>query len=490
MKCKPIFLPSFGMRMSLLVFAILLFGSFLRAPLYSQLPTAVEIAGRMTIGWNIGNSLEVPSGETDWGNPGINQDLIDAVADAGFNTIRIPCSWDSHADPTTLEIDYSYIDRVAEVVEYCYDNDLYIIINCHWDGGWLENNVTEAAQEEVNRKQEAYWTQIADYFMDYDEYLLFAGTNEPNVDTPAQMDIMMSYHQTFIDAVRATGGNNSSRVLIIQGPTTDIDKTNQWMSSMPTDQIENRLMFEIHYYTPWNFCGMTRDESWGKMFYFWGKDYHSTTNPERNATWGEESTVESLFQSMKTRFVDKDIPVIMGEYSAVKRLSLAGNDLELHIASREYFYRYVTNAAVRYGMIPIYWDNGIYGNNQAALFDRHDGEIVDPGAVEALMLGLSEASPVDEKQENQKSSFLNSLNALPNPVSNTTQIQLNLEKAEPVNISIVNILGQEVACFDNLYFSRGINRVTWNADHLPAGPYFVKVMNEEHMFMKKVTVMH
>ena len=102
------------------------------------------------------------------------------------------------------------------------------------------------------------------------------------------------------------------------------------MTTMPTDQISNRLMVEVHYYTPWNFCGMTADEWWGNMFYFWGEDYHSTTNTDRNATYGEEDAVESYFQMMKTQFVDNGIPMILGEWGAIKRTGLTGDDLTLH----------------------------------------------------------------------------------------------------------------------------------------------------------------
>ncbi len=444
----------------------------------------------MKIGWNIGNSLEVPSGETGWGNPMVDQELIDAVSNAGFNTIRIPCAWDSHADQSTLEIDPAWLSRVSEVVDYCYANDMYIIINCHWDGGWLENNVTVAMQDTVNAKQEAYWTQIADYFKDYDEHLLFASANEPNVENATQMTVLLSYHQTFIDAVRATGGNNSSRVLVIQGPSTDIDKTNQLMSSLPADQIEDHLIVEIHYYTPWNFCGLTSDADWGKMFYFWGQGYHSATNPDRNATWGEEAAAESYFQLMKTKFVDQGIPVILGEYSAVKRTSLTGTDLDLHLASREYYYKYVTDAAIRHGLVPIYWDNGYNGNNGVALFNRINGAIVDQGALDALIEGAETGTSVEEQQAPKKKAVDQFITALPNPVSASTEIQLTLEKAAHVNISVVNILGQEVAYFNNLNFSRGVNSVTWNAFNLPTGAYFIRVNNGAHQLTRKVLVVH
>jgi endoglucanase len=450
-------------------------------PLLSQLPTATEIARNLKIGWNIVNTLEVPinniNAETGWGNPKVNQTLINAVCNAGFNTIRIPCAWDSHANQSTLEIDTAWLRRVREVVDYCYANNMYVIINCHWDNGWLENNVTEAKKDTVNKKQKAYWTQIANYFKDYDEHLLFAGANEPNVNDATGMAVLSSYHQTFIDAVRSTGGNNSSRVLVIQGPSTDIEKTNTLMKTMPTDSISDRLIAEIHYYTPWNFCGLTTDESWGKMFYFWGKDYHSTTNPGRNATWGEESTVESYFQLMKTKFVDKGIPMVLGEYGAVKRTSLTGNDLTLHIASREYWFQYVTNAALRYGMIPYCWDNGI--------FDRNNGAVVDQGTLDAIVRGAAPTS-VQDRQESDSRSASEYVTALPNPVSSSTKIQYSLHTNARVTIGIYNILGQQVARFEDLSGDAGMHSVTWNPGALSNGTYFIVVHSGDHLLTKKV----
>lgn len=469
-----------------LIFCIL--GLFLNTELFSQLPPASEIAAKMTIGWNIGNSLEVPSGETGWGNPRVSQFLIDSVKRAGFNTIRIPCAWNSHANQSTLEIDKNFLYRVSEVVDYCYNNEMYVIINCHWDGGWLENNVTEDKKESVNTKQKAYWTQIAEYFKDYDEHLLFASANEPNVENAAQMAVLLSYHQTFIDAVRATGGNNSSRVLVIQGPSTDIDKTNKLMSTLPIDQIENRLMAEIHYYTPWNFCGLEQDASWGKMFYFWGKDYHSSTNTARNANWGEESALETYFKSMKTKFVDIGIPVILGEYGAIKRTSLTGGDLTLHLASREFYFKYVTNAAIRYGMIPVYWDNGHNGNNGFALFNRTNGAVVDQGALDAIIEGAEVSTSVNEQPETETNSIIESISALPNPVSGSTQIQLNLKQSARINISVYSILGQQVAKFSDLDLSAGSHSVNWNIGDLSNGIYFINVINGRQSLTRKVLV--
>jgi endoglucanase len=484
------FLKSTGPSTKLKMFSIVIPGLFLGTSLFGQLPTASEIAAQMIIGWNIGNSLEVPSGETGWGNPKVDQELIDAVSDAGFNFIRIPCAWESHADPSTLEIDRTWLGRVQQVVDYGYEDNLFVILNCHWDGGWLENHVTADAQEAVNEKQEAYWTQIAEYFKEYDEHLLFAGANEPNVDNAGQMAVLMSYHQTFINAVRATGENNASRTLIVQGPSTDIDKISQWWTAMPADVINDRLMAEVHYYTPWNFCGMTRDETWGTMFYFWGKDFHSTTNPSRNATWGEESAADALFQKMKTKFADQGIPVIMGEYGAVKRTSLTGADLDLHVASREYYYKYVTGSAIRHGLIPVYWDAGGTGNNTMTLFNRNDGSVFDRGALDALMEGAAAKTSVEDRRKSDSGAGGCRITARTTPGSSFTEIRLYLKSAGRANLTVFNILGQAVARFGERSFSPGLNSVKWNTGGLPAGTYLVHAEACGQTSTSKVLVLH
>ncbi|HEY1202214.1 MAG TPA: cellulase family glycosylhydrolase, partial [Niastella sp.] len=346
----------------------------------AQLPTAQTVASQMKVSWNLGNTLEAICGENAWGNPTTTQTLINAVKAAGFNTVRIPCAWDCHA--TNGVIDANWLARVKAVVDYCISNQMYAIINIHWDGGWLENNCTTSAQSAVNAKQQNYWTQIANYFKNYNEHLLFASANEPNVSDATGMSVLLSYHQTFINAVRATGGNNSSRTLIIQGPGTDIDKTNTLMNTMPTDQIASRLMVEVHYYTPWNYCGLTSDESWGSMFYYWGNGYHSTIEPSRNATWGEESEVERLLGLMKTKFADKGIPVLIGEFGTIKRTN--PSDMQVHQASREYFNKYVVSSAKSKGMVPVYWDNGA---SDFGLFNRSTGAATDQGVINAIMQG-------------------------------------------------------------------------------------------------------
>ena len=162
------------------------------------------------------------------------------------------------------------------------------------------------------------------------------------------------------------------------------------MNTLPTDVIQNRMMVEIHYYTPWNFCGLEADADWGKMFYYWGAGYHSTTDPTRNANWGEEETVNTNFALMKTKFVDKGIPVVLGEYSVLRRSALAGDALANHLASRAYYLKYVTRQAKANGIIPFYWDSGYTGNNGSGLFNRNTRTVFDQQALDSLVLGAME----------------------------------------------------------------------------------------------------
>ena len=351
--------------------------------------TAVEMAARIRLGWNIGNSLEATGGETAWGNPAITPELMQLVKESGFNAVRIPASWDQYADPETAKIKIGWLNRVAEVVQYAIDLDMTVILNIHWDGGWLENNVTPDKQDGNNAKQRAYWQQIATHFRNFDERLVFAGANEPNVDDAEQMAVLDSYHQAFVDAVRCTGGKNAYRVLIVQGPSTDIEKTEKLWNGMPDDVLPDRLMAEVHFYTPWNFAGLTQDEDWGMQFYYWGEGNHSTKDLARNPTWGEEDTVDELFAMMKRKFVERGIPVLLGEYGAVRRSDLDGEALKLHLRSRTYYLEYVTRQALANGLLPFYWDNGVLGNHGFGIFDRNSISVFDPQALGALNNGTN-----------------------------------------------------------------------------------------------------
>jgi aryl-phospho-beta-D-glucosidase BglC (GH1 family) len=349
--------------------------------------SAVQLAAKMKLGWNIGNTFEAPNNEQGWGSPIITEDYIKFVKQSGFNAIRIPCQWDWHHidDRKTARINQAWLNRVKEVVGYCVNNDIYVLLNIHWDGGWLDHNINILKKDSINAKQKAYWEQIATAMRDFDEHLMFASANEPPVENAEQMGILLSYHQTFIDAVRSTGGRNSYRTLVVQGPSTDIVKTYDLMNTLPKDNIEGRMMVEIHNYTPFQFCLMNDDVNWGKMYYYWGAANHSTAEPDRNATWGEETEMTSYFQKMKEKFVDKGIPVIMGEYGAYRRDNSdhVPVDLEKHNASVDHWATFVTQQALAHGVIPFWWDTG-------GALDRSNYTVKDQRTIDALNAGAGQ----------------------------------------------------------------------------------------------------
>lgn len=339
-----------------------------------------------TYGWNLGNSMEAIPNPGSWG-PLPTQALINAVANARFNTVRIPCAWNAHADQSTYQIDPNYMAQVKQAVDWCYARNLYVIVNDHWDGGWLENNLTGTFNPTINAKMKAYWTQIAAAFSGYDNHLLFAAANEPNVDTAAQMSELAKYYQTFVSAVRSAKGNDASRWLVVQGPSTDIDKTNNLMASLPIDTVKGRLMVEVHYYTPYQYTIMSSDQPWGQVFYFWGQGYHSATDSYRNSTYGEESSLDAEFQKMYSQFTSRGIPVLLGEFRAAKRTNLNASESALNYASTTYWDKYVVDSAESHGMYPVCWDT------PGQTFDWVTGAIQDRQTLASLTGGPSLPPP-------------------------------------------------------------------------------------------------
>ena len=351
---------------------------------------AVQLAAKMHLGINFGNTMVSPV-EGEW-NSKITESYVRFVKQKGFNTVRLSVGWvwGHLSDPAKMTIDPAWLSRVKEVVGWCVANDMYVVLNAHADLGWLEDNVNAEMAVSVNAKQKAIWEQIATTMRDFDEHLLFAGTNEPKADTPEQMAILNGYHETFIKAVRSTGGRNSYRVLVVQGPYTDPNKTATLMTTFPADNIPNKLMLEVHDYTPATFTILTEgDVSWGKMVYYWGAGNHSTIEPERNATGVEEGAIDAEFKRIKENFVDKGIPVLLGEYAAWKRNAIDNpnylpKDLNKHNQSVNYWTGYVTKQAKANGIIPYYFETGF-------MFDRANNVVKDQPLLDAIIAGYNQS---------------------------------------------------------------------------------------------------
>lgn len=375
--------------------------------------TAMDIAALMYPGWNLGNTMEAGNAANNWKNAGIGsetfwqsakttQQLIDLVKASGFKSVRIPCSWvmGHITDAEACTIDADWLTRVHEVVDYCIKNNLYVIINQHWDGGWIEHNgMTANADIKTTKAQlTKIWTQIADNFKKYDEHLLFAGMNEPGVGA-GEGDIIgvadmsnriAEYEQTFIEAVRATGGNNAKRVLIVQGPNTDIDKfvANNYMSKIK-DSATDRLMVEVHFYDPYQFTDLSEDKDWGKYYLYWGKNNTNGSEADRTADAKyNEDYVEAQMKKMKTNFFDKGYPVLIGEFGANQRLAI-GKDA-VHDASVKDYYKAVVTSAINNGCVPMAWDTNS-GLPSMTIFNRAGASVSNANMLESIKAAVAAA---------------------------------------------------------------------------------------------------
>lgn len=378
--------------------------------------TAMALTRNISVGWNLGNTCESNNGnyfttsfsgtETLWGNPTTTQEMISAVKSAGFNAIRIPVCWGAHLlDKTNWTIDATWMARVKTIVDYAYSQGLYVILNSHHDG-WLEFDCNAKDSSTVRKKEVAMWTQIALQFRDYDEHLIFSGMNEPHQDndwnapSAEHATVESYYEQQFVNAVRATGGKNAYRCLIVQPWCCNPGYMSYF--TKPTDKVANRLILEFHYYNPWNFCG-TDDNTCVR---FWGDDYSKYGTI---STYGTATQIVADFKALKSNYIDKAIPVIMGEFGVNRHAFTATeitSGLQAHgEESRCYYLKWLVSTAHSYGIPLFYWDNGAIGtsvtatvlgsgSNAFALFNRKSSMAVyDSPAIAAIMEGAKTVYP-------------------------------------------------------------------------------------------------
>lgn len=357
-----------------------------------------EFTAALGLGWNLGNQLEafngdVPS-ETAWGNPEITEDLLKAVKEQGFSTVRIPVSYFTKiGEAPDYTVDPDWLDRIAQVVDYVVDNDMYAIVNMHGDGyytingAWLLCAEDDEAQVQIKEKYKAVWGQVAEKFKDYDEHLIFESMNEEfNNDygkpDPAAYANINDYNQIFVDTVRETGSNNAKRWLLVPGWNTNIDYTaGDYGFVIPSDsrcEAEgSRLMISVHYYDPYNF---TIDENITSAKTQWGKyaveDYDN---------WGQEDYVDAQMKKLNDTFVSKGFPVIIGELGVQDKAFMS----EDFPAFRCYWAEYVVKAAKNNGCVPVYWDNGWNGQKGLAVFDRTTKEVTQPELIEAMVRAIN-----------------------------------------------------------------------------------------------------
>ncbi|UUZ93491.1 cellulase family glycosylhydrolase [Paenibacillus sp. P25] len=362
---------------------------------FTQL-NASQIVFEMGAGWNLGNQLEASlSGtpnETAWGNPAVTQTLIQKVKAAGFKTIRIPVSYlNNIGSAPNYTINSAWLNRVKTVVDYAYNEGLYVIINMHGDGynsvpgSW--SLVNSSDQTTIRAKYQKVWQQIANTFVNYDEHLIFESMNEEfdgtyGTPNPAYYSNLNAYNQIFVDTVRQTGGNNSARWLLIPGWNTNIDYTvGNYGFALPTDNYrsstipssEKRIMISVHYYSPWDFCG----EESGTITQ-WGA---TAANPSKKSSWGQEDYLDSQLKSTYDKFVTQGYPVVVGEFGSIDKTAFDSTNNTYRAA----FAKAVVSTAKKYGSVPVYWDNGVNGQYGFGLFDRSTYAVTQPGIINAIM---------------------------------------------------------------------------------------------------------
>ena len=319
--------------------------------------TAKQITAEIGTGWNLGNSLDATGGgnsvnsETSWGNPKTTKAMIDAVKAQGFNTVRIPVSWGNHTSGNNFTIDSAWLKRVKEVVDYCIDNDMYVILNIHHDTSTQYYYPSSTYKTQSVKFVKSIWSQVAAYFKDYDQRLIFETLNEPRlvgtgnewyfpVNNPNSavldsINVINTLNQTAVDTIRAAGGKNNDRCIMVPGYGASIDGCTTSAFKLPTDKTTNRLIVSVHAYTPYNFA----------------------LNANGTSTFSNDlkSEVDYLYNTIKSKFLDKGIPAIIGETSASNK---NGNSAE-----RVKWAQYYMGKSAEYGVPCMLWDNNVYNGN-------------------------------------------------------------------------------------------------------------------------------
>lgn len=315
-------------------------------------------------GINLGNTMEafgrpalgtgspVSSYETYWGEPVTTAQMVQGMKDCGFDSIRIPVSWTNmmNYESGDYTINAAYLDRVEEIVNYALNAEMFVVVNDHWDGGWWARfgSATQKTVDDAFAMYESMWRQIAERFKDYSRMLVLESANEElgdalndnsdwadsgHLKADECYDLTNRINQLFVDTVRSTGGNNTDRFLLIAGYNTDIAKTCDDRFKMPSDSAASKLILSVHYYTPWNYCGVNNQARWGLK--------------------SEYEDMNSLLKKM-TKYTDKGYGLIIGEYGA---LPVYDSDTQTHEAKEntvEYTTNFLDNCDI-YGFCPMLW---------------------------------------------------------------------------------------------------------------------------------------
>ena len=352
---------------------------------------AAPVANAATVmpspGFNLGNTLE-----STWGYTPPTKALIDSIHNAGFKTLRVPCAWNWNS--TNGTVNPAYMTQVTNVVNWALADGMYVIINDHWDNGWFEDEPGgfNSYNPTLNSQLINLWTQVANNFKWFDsDKLSFACTNEPDAATQAQVSVLYEYYQNWINAMRANGGGNAVRWLVVQAPCPwNWTILLNYGMNMPVDS-GNKLMIEEHTYDPGEFTVNSTDSPI-PMTYFWGSAYHvSGSLSNRNASSGtEECYINTQFAKLQTNFENRGYPVLIGEWAGQPKPAepdLTGSYINQNVASVTYYDKFMENTIASYGF------SGTFFTGQGDLFDATTGAVLNQTKLNAV-LGNSALPPV------------------------------------------------------------------------------------------------
>ena len=347
--------------------------------------TPEQVFNAMGPGWNMGNHMDAinngVAGETIWGNAKCTQATFDNVKKAGFKAVRICTTWTGHiGEAPAYRLEDKWLERVAEIVGYAEKAGLVAIVNTHHDETyWLDiskayNNNTQ--NEKVKDEIFCVWTQIARRFADKGEWLVFESFNEIQdggwgwsaafqANPDVQYKVLNDWNQVFVNAVRGAGGNNATRWLGIPGYAASPGFTITGLV-LPKDYTNaNRLMVAVHDYDPYNYTLNT------PLVRQWGH----TADKDKRCSDADEEGVVAVFDNLKKAYLDKNIPVYLGEMGCSRH---ADEDF----AYQQYYMEYFCKAAAD-RLLPMYlWDNGAtgVGPEKHGYFDHGTGAFVDAKA--------------------------------------------------------------------------------------------------------------
>ncbi|MBO0898708.1 cellulase family glycosylhydrolase [Cellulomonas sp. zg-ZUI22] len=294
----------------------------------------------MQPGWNLGNTLDAIPDETAWGNPLTTRELLHHVRSEGYNSIRIPVTWTDHVGPAPDHtIDPAWLARVEQVVDWSLDEGFYVMLNLHHDS-WQWADDYPADREAVLTRYRALWDQIAVTFRDRSSRLVLESLNEPQFAgvTDEQGDVLVQELNTdFVERVRATGGGNATRLLVLPTLHTSSEQPRLDALADTIDRLDDpNLAATVHFYGWWPFSV-------------------NIAGGTRYSTEVEQDLVSS-FDRVTDTFVERGVPVVIGEWAL-----LAWDHTRPGIIERGEFLKYleaVGHHARTRGLTTMVWDAG------------------------------------------------------------------------------------------------------------------------------------